>query len=435
LAKDPKWNEEKIQDAATYQDDFVKDDRSYDETAVNDVVHVPGAAAGGSSGAGSEHEKGTAPWFKSECTKINQHCMLVRDNRLRETKEDLKHFQDDCIRQKGILADMKDHHVDQKMDIVAQEKAVAEAKDAVKKADAVVAESAHCPPELEVAKTELARLPAIANKKPADIDAECEVEKKVVELEKCVDRLRAAEKVLASKTVDHSGEKADLSDEKQDVAPAAQPIPAQEKVVADVCARFADEQKKPLEGSVAGIDSTCQAERDGLLKFINFDLDGLWQKYLNHKAKLEGKEDAHKDEKADVKAQQTDVVDAKMEVEAAKVEVAEKAHCPPELEAAKVDLARLRASPNKVPTDIDAECKAENLVLEKQKCVDIFNRAQAVLAKERTDHIGEKSALSTEEGEKAAAKAAIPPQEAKKDAAYAAWLAAKALYDSAICKA
>merc|ERR1719199_2263727 len=131
---------------------------------------------------------------------------------------------------------MKDHHVDQKMDVVQQEKAVAEAKDAVKKADAVVAESAHCPPELEVAKTELARLQAIANKKPADIDAECEVEKKVVELEKCVDRLRAAEKVLASKTVDHSGEKADLSDEKQDVAPAAQPIPAQEKVVADVCA-------------------------------------------------------------------------------------------------------------------------------------------------------------------------------------------------------
>lgn len=435
LKKDPTWDTKKVQSSGTYEDDFVKDDREIDESSVTTPA-LPGSAASSGGGSSSDgHKKGTAPWFQAECKEINEHCGFLRRERLRLVKLDIQHFEDEYKRQKAILDNKEAHHVDQVAHVAAEKKDVAAAKEDVEDAKVKVEELAHCPPELAAAKAELARLQAIANKTPKDIDDECKAENVVLEKQKCVDEFEAAEKVLADNHEVHAGEKADLHDEKKDVAPAAAVLPPQEKVTADALKAWEDAKRWDLEGSVAGIASTCQAQRDDLLRHVDFDIDGLWRAYLKQKASFEGKESTHKKEKADVKAQESEVADAAREVAAAKVEVKEKAHCPPELAAAKKELARLRAITDQTPTDIDDECKAEQAVLVAQKCVDELNRAQAILGAHEEDYHGENGELNVEQDEKANAKAAVPPQKARMDAAYAEWLAAKALRDSAICKA
>jgi len=426
----------KIQSSGTYEDDFVKDDREIDESSVTTPA-LPGSAAssGGGSSSDDGHKKGTAPWFQAECKEINDHCGFLRRERLRLVKLDIQHFEDEYKRQKAILDNKEAHHVDQVAHVAAEKKDVAVAKEDVEDAKVKVEELAHCPPDLAAAKAELARLQAIANKTPKDIDDECKAENVVLEKQKCVDEFEAAEKVLAVNHEDHAGEKADLHDEKKDVAPAAAVLPPQEKVTADALKAWEDAKRWNLEGSVAGIASTCQAQRDDLLRHVDFDIDGLWRAYLKQKASFEGKESTHKKEKADAKAQEIEVADAARLVAAAKVEVKEKAHCPPELVATKMELARLRAITDQTPTDIDDECKAEQAVLVAQKCVDELNRAQAILGGHEEEYHGENGELTVEQDEKANAKAAVPPQKARMDAAYAEWLAAKALRDSAICKA
>lgn len=57
--------------------------------------------------------------------------------------------------------------------------------------------------------------------------------------------------------------------------------------------------------------------------------------------------------------QEEDVAQAKLEVKSATATVQDYAHCPPELEKWKAELARLNAIPNKSPSDIDDECKAQ----------------------------------------------------------------------------
>lgn len=433
--KDPTWDKKEVQNAGEYESDFVKDDREVDPGTKPNVVHSHAAATTVTGRESNLYEKGTAPWFKHKCQEINDRCKIAKDNRLNMAKQDLEHFADDCARQKKILADMKDHHDDQKADVHAQKKDTAAAKEEVEDAKVKVQELAHCPPDLEAAKAELARLKGLPNHTPADIEAECDAEKVIVEKQKCVDELRKAEAVLAAEKADHAGEKADLATEKEHVAPAEEPIPMQEKKVAQVCAALDNAKLKPIEGSVLGIESTCQAERDELMSQNTVNPDDLYQIYLHQKRVLEGKEEAHNDEKGDVVEQKAAVAKKEMGVNQAKVAVSQNEHCPPELAAAKKELSGLRAIANKVPADIDAECKAENVVLEKQKCVDVLREAEAVLARKASEHQVEASELTNEKADVVASKAALPPQEQKTAAAKAAWLAAKALHEAAHCSA
>jgi hypothetical protein len=103
-----------------------------------------------------------------------------------------------------------------------------------------------------------------------------------------------------------------------------------------------------------------------------------------------------------------------MDVAEANKAVAEKAHCRPELVQAKEDLMEQEAIPNDTPADIDAECKATKLVMEKEACVEELERAEAVLDKEQDQHKDE-----SHEEDKAAA--AVPPQQRKKEIACQAY--------------
>jgi len=162
----------------------------------------------------------------------------------------------------------------------------------------------------------------------------------------------------------------------------------------------------------AKIDGDCKAACDALTSKHNAIVDEHKAECERQTRILEGKEEDHADEKADRKEED-------MDVSAAKKAVAEKAHCRPELFAAKEDLAREEAIPNDDSAAIDAECKAKKLVMEKEQCVEVLRRAEAVLSKEKDDH-------KEESHEESQAASALPPQEERKRTACAAPPAAPA---------
>jgi hypothetical protein len=390
-----------------------------------------------SEDSGPGPAKHSAEWYIQKCEEINGHCKFLADHRINAARADRQFMKDECLKQKRILADKKAAVSNEKAHVVAQTAEVADAKEDVKDATAVVKDYAHCPPELREAQADLARLEAIPNKKPADIDAECKAQQRVLDAQQCVDKLRKAEAVLQHKKGEHTEEKADLSHEKTHVAPAVAAVPPQKDEVIEACARWEDLKDRPLPASAAGILSTCRAEKDDLLAGLGADMKALDDECARQRWILGKKEDAHREEKAEHADQKVDVAASKAQVEKAEVDVRDHAHCPPELEEAQADLARLEAIPNKSPADIDAECEAHQRILKAQKCVDIFRAAEAVLAHRDSVHGNEKAALRSEAADASQAKAALPPQEAKVAEVCADFKAAKAKWEAAMaaCKA
>lgn len=438
-AKDPKWDKKAVQDAGTYESDFVKDDRehggeSVESKGLNEYNHhdVPQPAAGGED-VGPGPAKHSAAWYEMKCNEINGHCQFLADHRMNAARADKKHFQDECEKQKKILADKKATHSSEKAEVADQKVEVAQQKQDVVAAKADVKELAHCPPELASAKADLARLQAIPNQTPSDIDAECKAQQRVLDAQKCVDKFNKAEAVLSHEADQHAGEKAELAHEETHVSPAASAVPPQKEEVIEACARAAEIAKRPLEGSVAGILSNCRAQKDDLLAGLGDDLAALDDECAKQKRILVTKEGAHKEEKAEHRDQKVDAAAAKTKVDAAEVDVRELAHCPPELTEARAELARLEAIANKSPADIDDECEAHQRILVAEKCVDKYDAAQAVLAHKEGLHYDEKQHESEEASERSAASAAVPPQESVVakvcgdfDAARARWEAALA---------
>jgi len=149
----------------------------------------------------------------------------------------------------------------------------------------------------------------------------------------------------------------------------------------------------------ADLDADCKAANDALAAKHAALLAELKAECERQKGILAGKEDTHAEEKSDVKVETMDVSEARETV-------SEFAHCRPELAEAKQQLAREEATPNDSSDDINRECKAKKLVMEKESCVAKLIAAEAVLAKEDAQHKEE----SHEEGQ---AASALPPQEEK----------------------
>jgi len=194
---------------------------------------------------------------------------------------------------------------------------------------------------------------------------------------------------------------------------------------------------RPLPASVAGILSTCNAEKDDLLAGLEADLAALNDQCAREKAELSTKKDAHAEEKAEHKDQKIDTAATKVQVGKAEAVVKDYAHCPPQLSEAKADLARLEAIPNKVQQDIDDECATHQRILVAEKCVDKLRDAEAVLASRDAAHDQETAQLSDEAAEHGSAKSAVPPQKAVVAEVCADWEAAKAKWEAAhaACKA
>jgi len=145
------------------------------------------------------------------------------------------------------------------------------------------------------------------------------------------------------------------------------------------------------------IDGDCKAKCAALAAAHQANVDELKAECARQKRIMAGKEADHADEKSERKEEDMDVASANKAV-------AEKAHCRPELAAAKEDLAKEEAIPNDDSAAIDTECKAKKRVMEAEQCVEVLRRAEAVLSKEKDDHQEE-----SHEEDKAAS--ALPPQE------------------------
>jgi len=331
------------------------------------------------------------------CADIDSDCKARCDALMDKHNANVAELKAECERQKRILSGKEADHVDEKSHRKAEDIDVASANKAV-------AAKAHCRPELHAAKEDLAREEAIPNDDSGAIDAECKAKKRVMVAEQCVEELRAAEAVLSNERDQHSKE----SNEEDKAASA---LPPQEERVRIACANTG--------GPAPDCDCGGQAKKDALLAQADKAVADLLAEYLRQKKILEGQQDDHSDEKADVAVERKDVTEAKKTV-------ARDAHCPPELEKAKAELSTQQGIPNDTPEDIDAECEATKAVLEAQKCVDRLRKAEAVLATEKDQHADESS-------EEAKAAAVLPPQEKLVCELKAALDAAKAARKSLPC--
>jgi len=332
----------------------------------------------------------------------------------------------ECEKQTRILDGKEEDHADEKADRKEEDMDVATANKAV-------AEKAHCRPELSAAKEDLGKEEAIPNDDSAAIDAECKAKKRVMEAEQCVEVLVRAEAVLSKENADHK-------EESHEEGQAASALPPQEERKRIACAAV----NIPEPACDCG---DLDAKKDALLKKADQYVADLLAEYLRQKKILEGKVDDHSDEKADVKQQEGVVGEEWSDVKNAKETVKDHAHCPPDLEKAKDELAKAqaeldnqRAIPDDTPTDIDAECEAKKAVLEAEaavrlaeQCVEKLRRAEAVLRSQEAEHSDEHSDLKGEERQEDSAAAALPPQEKIVCDLKAALDAARAARDSLPC--
>jgi hypothetical protein len=339
----------------------------------------------------------------------------------------------ECQKQKNILAGKEEEHSDQKADRKEEDMDVSTANKAV-------AEKAHCRPELVAAEADLSKEEAIPNDDSAAIDAECKAKKRVMEAEQCVEVLIRAEAVLSKQKDQHK-------EESHEEDQAASAVPPQEQEVRIACAGL-DAAAPPCDSSGPPCDcGSEQSKKDALLKKADQYIADLLAEYLRQKKILEGKVDDHSDEKADVKQQKGVVGEEWSDVKNAKETVKDHAHCPPDLEKAKAELAKAQteldtqlAIPNETPTDIDAECEAKKAVLEAEaavrlaeQCMEKLRRAEAVLRSQEGEHSDEHSDLKGEERQEDSAAAALPPQEKIVCDLKAALDAARAARDSLPC--
>eukprot|EP00929_Paragymnodinium_shiwhaense_P021947 TRINITY_DN1417_c0_g1_i4.p2 TRINITY_DN1417_c0_g1~~TRINITY_DN1417_c0_g1_i4.p2 ORF type:complete len:568 (-),score=275.60 TRINITY_DN1417_c0_g1_i4:199-1902(-) len=465
-AKDANWDGLSVQNNDTYASDYVKDEAPAPDNATF-VKHEQWPKKGrwtieptsdkfgsarrwagkseawegssssddsSSSGGGDITSSGgfgghSPQWYVDKCEAISAACAAEQDATVEKFERDLSDLEAEYRRQLRILDGKEEDHADEVADVKAQKIAVKKQKMKVADAKKAVEENAHCPPELQEAKEKLYQLEAVPNKTPEDIEEECQQKKIVMEKEKCVEVLLAAEEVLSDEREDHGEEKDDLHEEHGEEADAAAALPPQEKRVADAKAAWeAAKAKGPKTVTHAGKEG-CQKDKDALLAALEADIRALEEEYRRQKRILAGKEDDHADEKADVDAQEDEVSKQKKRVKQAKVAVKNNAHCPPELEEAKAHLADLEAVPNETPEDIEDECKARKVVLEKEQCVEVLREAEGILRENKIDYRGEKSELKGEERDEEVAADALPPQEKRVAKAKAALDAALAALD------
>eukprot|EP00929_Paragymnodinium_shiwhaense_P050035 TRINITY_DN2521_c0_g1_i2.p2 TRINITY_DN2521_c0_g1~~TRINITY_DN2521_c0_g1_i2.p2 ORF type:complete len:460 (-),score=233.54 TRINITY_DN2521_c0_g1_i2:127-1506(-) len=193
----------------------------------------------------------------------------------------------------------------------------------------------------------------------------------------------------------------------------------------DTAAAKAAAELPDYQAQCDAILSQCKAAEKANTDDYYRNLKALEEEYKRQKRILEDKEDTHKEEVADVKAQKAVVADEKMDVVKARKVVKDNAHCPEELEEAEEELSKQEGIPNDSEKRIDDECRAKKAVLEARMCVEELRKAEKVLGEEKGEHKDSKGELRSEKGEAAAAADALPPQEQRVADALAAWEAAK----------
>jgi hypothetical protein len=446
---DPNWDKKTVQANDKYQDDFTSDDRpkinqtaalagskASDQAGASSSKDSTGSGSAGKGGGKTAGENGaetsgsdtcqpfiggrSAEWYKNRCAAIDAECKTQEDHLRAMQDAHLKELRDELDKQKRILEAKEKDHSDASDQADQGKLGLEDAKMAVEK-------NAHCPDDLEKARAELAKLQASPNRSPEDIEAECELQKKILELMKCVEKLREAEELLDKLRDDYHRDQSGLRG-------AADALSPQQKRVGDAQSALDD----AIRAGVPGLDALrkrCQTESDALQRLADQDLHDLEAEYLRQKAILEDRAEKHDDEQADVKQQAEVVAKERMHVKEARIVVQENINAPEDLEKERAELASLEAKPNVEPADIDAECEAKKRILDAEDRVEALWEAKGVLSKEKGEHTDEKNAFRYESVEEQVAAQKLPPQQTRVDCAKKAFEEAQAAKKAlAVCK-
>jgi len=446
---DPNWDKKSVQANDKYQDDFTSDDRpkinqtaspggskASDQASASSHKDSTGSGSAGKGGGKTAGENGaetsgsdicqafiggrSAEWYKNRCAAIDAECKIQDDHLKAMQDAHLKDLRDKLDKQKRTLEDKEKDHSDANDQADQGKLGLEDAKMAVEK-------NAHCPPELEKARAELAKLQASPNRSPEDIEAECELQKKILELMKCVEKLREAEELLDKLRDDYHRDQSGLRG-------AADALSPQQKRVGDAQSALDD----AIRAGVPGLDALrkrCKTESDALQRLADQDLHDLEAEYLRQKAILEDRAEKHDDEQADVKQQAEVVAKERMHVKEARIVVQENINAPEDLQKERAELASLQAKPNVEPADIDAECEAQKRILDAEDRVEALWEAKGVLSKEKGEHTDEKNAFRYESVEEQVAAQKLPPQQTRVDCAKKAFEEAQAAKKAlAVCK-
>jgi hypothetical protein len=210
------------------------------------ATHVQGIKVNAQSKRGA--------WPRTE-SEVDAQCEMEKQEMLRKAQHDFDVSDAEWRRQKRILNDKKTDHKNEAADVNKQESVVSKEESHVSDAAQVVSEYSHCPAELERAQALLTKLLGEPNTGPADVDAECTAEKKVLKYQACVDKLRSAEARHAMEKDEHAVEKTDLAHENREESAAAQEIPPQKGEVG-VAKSDLDAKRARLKEVKDGIEAT-----------------------------------------------------------------------------------------------------------------------------------------------------------------------------------
>jgi hypothetical protein len=210
----------------THENDDLNDEQSQERTAAGLVPPSEATTADAKAAWLAAKKKGYAG-----IEKIEAACQADRDALEANADDEIRALADDYSSQKAKLADLQGRHKAEKADVVEQKKSVVREQKDITPAQKAVDKKSHCPADLEAAEAELARLTAIPNKTPEDVDKECKVRKQVLELKQCVQELRAAEQVLSKETSHYTQESSELREESKQEADAADLVPPQQAKV------------------------------------------------------------------------------------------------------------------------------------------------------------------------------------------------------------
>jgi len=411
--RDPHWDEKEVQTDEKYESDFVSDDRNtYEGTTIRRTTEAPFTTAYVKRDkCGLRMASRSEEWYRNSCSEINSDCDAQERAVIEAYNDRLEELYQEYVRQKRIFEGKEVAHAEERDEAATQHRVVKHQKMQVDEAKVAVRENAHCPPELVTARDNLVDLESIPDKTPEDIDAECRMKKKVLELEACVVRLREAEQVLYEEEQLHKQEHGEHSREAREELAAESALPPQERRMNDAKQEWLD--YKAAYPSLERIREECQDERDALIAKAEADINAANDEYLRQKTIMESRENNHRDERQDVADQEARVSRELVEVKEAKRKVEESEHCPPELEDAKHQLAQLQAIADKTPSDIDAECVLKKKILELEKCVEVLREAEGFLTKQRGDYVAEEGLLGGEQTEERGAARRLPPQQVR----------------------
>jgi len=327
-----------------------------------------------------------------------------QEEEVERTQEETERDLERAYRNENRLLDKaQDASSEQRAEVREQRKVVQASKKQVEEAREVYQRTKSCPAEHRKLEQELEDLEATPNQSDADIDAECQKKKEILEKMKCVDESVKAQNTLSRAQTSAAEEGGAYASDKEAAEAAEQNVAPYEQRTAAAKEALDAERKNGAKKELTSLEKACRKDLKALWRLSEEEVDEAFKRYAREKDRLRHGEKEYNHAKDEVSEQKDEVKEEKDKVAEAQAYFDEHKGCPKELEKAEQELADLEATPNQSEDDIDEECMKKKEVLEKRRCVDKFIECKDMLS--RAEHVyGEEHEELA--GDKADAKAA-----------------------------